>query len=132
MLAIFFLKQINHYEKNTFKNIDSFKDLFNPFISLHCFNYTKDILDKKILWLTLQFLSEDLQNIPLYDKLGNKCFDIPEIFNRFSIRTSRNFAAQLEMIGLWEYAVYVVIFIDNSKNFKKFVFKVFFRIYFKC
>lgn len=119
LLATYSLSQKNldqNIEYN-FKNPKEILEISNPFELLNSLSYGSNPLDKKLLWIVFNLLSKDLSKFRIpkeKDKKFNNPLNFKKVYEEFLIRCARNFANQLEILGLWEYAIYVVLFIKNG------------------
>jgi len=84
---------------------------FNTHQLLSPYTYTSDCLDVKFLWIIEEFLSNNgapviqssnSMNIENTQKLSQEKIE-------FKYRILRGFCFQLELLGLWEYAIYIIL-----------------------
>lgn len=68
---------------------------------LNPYTRTNDVLDVRHLWIIYEVINPGDMS-----KSGSE--------RQFRIRLFRAFAYQLELIGLWEYAVYIILLSDSS------------------
>lgn len=109
-MIAFYIK-INFNKLRTPKDIfcEKFKFLADPLKSLHSLTFGKNILDKKIIWLFTQILFDDLKKNNLFEEFSEN-----NKFNEFYLRLNRNFAAQLEYLGLWDLSIIVIVHIPET------------------
>ena len=87
---------------------------FVPHKVLNAYTKSEDVLDVKHIWIINEFLVRNhLSNTEMQ-------LESEEVKNMteerdFRYRLVRAFAYQLELLGLWEYAVFVVLIADESK-----------------
>ena len=83
-----------------------FKNLCDPLKFLHPGSYGNNPLDRKIFWIFVQFLMEDLQK---NNNIFESFMDVKINFSMFYLRLTRNFVSQLEILGLWDLAVLLLV-----------------------
>ena len=82
---------------------------------LNPYTYTEDCLDVKFLWFIDQHLSKS--KINNQQGPGNRSVMVAEPTHEqicFKYRILRGFCYQLELLGLWEYAIYAVLIASPS------------------
>jgi len=86
--------------------------LFNPYTN------SNDCLDVKFLWLIEEYLS-NTQDSSKRSGASSMLIESSHALSKeeveFKYRLLRGFCYQLELVGLWEYAVYAVL-VANSGN----------------
>ena len=103
--------------------------LSDPISNLHPLCFGKNPLDRKMMWIFIQFLFSDFQKANIFESFCEKKTD----FNQFYLRLTRNFVVQLEILGLWDLAVVVLTHVPeqymDSANRQKWVRQLIHRNY---
>ena len=102
----FYVNKINAQRENRNLNQQAneiFEQVKNPLKCLHPYAYSENVLDRNLMWICIQFLSRDL------NKHNNS-----ENVKSFVLKLWRNFVTQLEIIGLWDIAIYLILLIQES------------------
>ena len=99
-------KQIDPELYETFSNVRNF------FETVHAYNYGHNILDKNLLWICAQFISQELEEMKTVYKADPRKGKM--VRKEFMLRTWRNFITQLEMIGFWDIGVSLITLIPEG------------------
>ena len=82
-----------------------------------------------MMWIFIQFMLSDFQKANIFESFCEKKAD----FNQFYLRLTRNFVAQLEILGLWDSAAVVLTHVPeqylDSANRQKWVRQLIHRNY---
>ena len=90
--------------------MELFDILSDPINCIHPCSLGKNPLDRKTLWLFIQFLISDFQQDNLFESFIEKKKD----FQMFYLRLTRNFVSQLEILGLWDLAVILLVHVPEN------------------
>jgi len=84
---------------------------FNTHQLLSPYTYTSDCLDVKFLWIIEEFLSNN--GAPVIQSSNSMNIENTQKLSQEKIeskyRILRGFCFQLELLGLWEYAIYIIL-----------------------
>lgn len=98
------------FKNQNIKSMESFNILSDPLKILHPSSYGNNCLDRKILWIFTQFLFNELQQGNLFESFIDSKID----FGQFYLKLTRNFVTQLEILGLWDQAVILLIHVPQT------------------
>lgn len=105
LLAYYIKQNMNLFKNKSILSDAYFAPLSDPISYLHPCSSGENPLDRKIIWLFVQFLIDDFQKGNIFESFLDKKPD----FRLFYLRLTRNFVSQLEILGLWDLAVIVLI-----------------------
>lgn len=117
VLLGFFMNQtidLNLDDSMDEKTLNTFYKVRNPVKCLHSCSYGKNKLDKNLLWICIQFLLEDLEQIRKLKCFKTHLKDDKFEIRRFVLRLWRNCINQMEMAGLWDIAISLIVLIQEG------------------
>jgi len=82
---------------------------FRPFDNFSPYTYSEDILDVKFLWLINEFLKNNTVIIAKYDNNAMESINGVSQSTKFSYKLMNDFCYQMELLGLWKYAIFAVL-----------------------
>ena len=91
---------------------------FKPQLCFNPSSYTEDILDVKFLWVIHEFFKNNTEVYSKYQALDKSMETLEKLIQnqKYNYKLTNDMCYQLELLGLWKYAIYVVLVTSRGIN----------------